>query len=87
MVVLHSMSGPGVHREPVSASYRGTTTGPKSVKHFGSEQLAPAITPCVETPFCGNISSWTLTITRRVEKLWSERVPKGEVGEVPLAYP
>jgi hypothetical protein len=28
MVALHSMLGPGVHREPVSPSYRGATTQP-----------------------------------------------------------
>lgn len=30
--------------------------------------------------------SGAMTITQRAKKLWSVRVPKGEVGEVPLAY-
>ncbi len=47
MVVLHSMSGPGVHREPLSASYRGTTTTcPEPVDMSGRATRSRHITPC-----------------------------------------
>ena len=43
------MSRPGVHREPVSASYRGTTTCPKS------DGMTPWATRSRDYPMCENL--------------------------------